>query len=218
MQNINLRRATANDSDLIVEAIIAAEKSNSDILSYSAIFDISEEEVRGLLVQVLDEEIEGQEICASHFMIAEVDGKAAATCASWIEAKDDVHSGQIKAQILHHLLGSEKWSRAAEKLKAVAGTNIDRQKGTAQIEAVYTKPEFRGKGLTAMLIEEHSRQHKKEYPALEKVQVILLKNNTSASSAYRKAGFEQVAERTGDSPLLKSILPCPTKIMMQKII
>jgi len=216
MQNITIRRAAAKDSDLITEAIISAEKSNSDKLSYSAIFDLTEEEVKELLKQALDEEIDGQEICASHFLIAEVDGEAAAACASWIEAKDGAPSGQLKANILFHLLGKEKWDRAAEKLRAVAATNIERTYGAAQIESVYTKPEFRGKGLTPMLIEEHFRQHKAEFPELNKAQVILLKNNTSAANAYRKAGFELVTERTGESELLSSILPCPTKIMMEK--
>lgn len=216
MQNITIRRATAQDSDLIIEAIIAAEKSNSSLLSYAAIFGMSEEEVAELLKNALDEEIEGQEICASHFLIAEVDGAPAAACASWIEAKEGVPSGQLKANILFHLLGKEAWSKASEKLKAVSETNIERSEGTAQLEAVYTRPEFRGKGLTPMLIEEHFRVHKAEDPSLKKAQVILLKNNTSAVNAYRKAGFVQVAEQTGSSPLLDSILSCNAKIMMER--
>ena len=35
-----MRGAPANDSDFVVEAIIAAEKSNSVLLSYSAIFKL----------------------------------------------------------------------------------------------------------------------------------------------------------------------------------
>lgn len=216
MHNITIRRAVASDSDLITEAIIAAEKSNSTKLSYSAIFDLSEEEVRSILKQALEEEIEGQEICAAHYLIAEVNGEAAATCASWIEAKEGIPSGQLKANILFHLIGKEKWDHAADRLKAVAAANIERTAGAAQIEAVYTKPAFRGKGLTPMLIEEHFKRHKAELPELSRAQVILLKNNTSAASAYRKAGFELVEERTGTSELLDSILPCPTKIMMEK--
>jgi ribosomal protein S18 acetylase RimI-like enzyme len=216
MQNITIRRATAKDSDLITEAIIAAEKSNSDKLSYSAIFGLSEEEVKKLLEHALEEEIEGQEICADHFLIAEVNGMPAATCASWIEAKDGVPSGQLKANILFHLLGKDAWEKASEKLKAVAGTNIERTAGTAQIESVYTRPEFRGKGLTPMIIAEHFRMHKENDPSVNKAQVILLKNNSSAASAYHKAGFEQVAERTGSSELLQAILPCNAKIMMEK--
>jgi ribosomal protein S18 acetylase RimI-like enzyme len=216
MQNITMRRATIQDSDLIIEAIIAAEKSNSDLLSYAAIFNISEEEVADLLKRALDEEIEGQEICASHFLIAEIDGKPAATCASWIEAKNSVSSGQLKANILFQLLGKEAWDRAAERLKAVSETNIERSEGAAQIESVYTKTEFRGRKLTSMLIDQHFRLHKEEKFAPTKAQVILLKNNTSAANAYRKLGFEEVVERAGTSPLLQSLLPYPVKIMMEK--
>lgn len=213
--NIHIRRATANDHDLIIEAIIAAEKSNSPILSYSAIFGISEEEVGSLLKEVLDEDVEGQEICASHFLVAEVDGEPAAACASWIEGKNDLSSGQTKASILFHLLGHERWSAAEQKLKAISETNPDRAKGAMQLESVYTRPAFRGKGLTALLIREHARLLKQEFAGLSKAQVILLKNNTSAISAYAKAGFEQVTERTGSSTLLSALLPCPTKILME---
>jgi ribosomal protein S18 acetylase RimI-like enzyme len=216
MQHITIRKAHPTDADLIIEAIIAAEKSNSPLLSYSAIFGMSEEEVEDLLRQALEEEIEGQEICHAHFLIAEVDGRPAAACASWIEGMDGVPSGQIKANVLFHLIGKDKWNAAAEKLKAVAETNIERTAGAAQIESVYTRPEFRGKGLTAMLINEHFKQHKEQNPGLEKAQVILLKNNTSAESAYGKAGFVKTAERTSNHPLAGELLPCPAKIMMEK--
>ena len=216
-ENITIRRATAKDIDFLTEAIIAAEQSGSGMpVSYSNIFSLSEEETKDLLKSALEEEIEGQELCPLHFLIAEADGKPAATCASWIEAAEGVSSGQIKANILFHLLGKEKLDNAAEKLKAVAGTNIERSAGAAQIESVYTKPEHRGRGLTARIIEEHLKQHKENDPSVEKAQVILLKNNTSAANAYRKAGFEQVAERTSTHALINSILPCDSKIMMEK--
>lgn len=213
---ITIRRAAPADADFIAEAIIAAEKSGTGLLSYSAIFDLTEDEVRDVLKQVMDEEIEGQEICLSHFLIAEVNGERAAACACWVEAKEGVPSGQMKANIFYHVLGKEVWDKANEKLKAVAETNIDRSAEAAQIESVYTKEEFRGRGLTAMLIDEHLKHLRKNDPALSKAQVILLSNNTGAEKAYRKAGFEKAAERTGTSALLKEILPCNGKIMMER--
>lgn len=216
-ENIIIRRATAKDIDFLTEAIIAAEKSGSQMpVSYSGIFSLSEEETNDLLRSALEEEIEGQELCPLHFLIAEINEKPAATCASWIEAVDGVSSGQVKANILFHLLGKEKWDQAAERLKAVAETNIERERGAVQVESVYTKPEYRGKGLTARIIEKHLEQHKKEHPSLKKAQVILLKNNTSAASAYHRAGFELSAEKTGAHPLIPTLLPCSSKIMMEK--
>lgn len=216
-ENITIRRATPKDIDFLTEAIIAAEKSGSQMpVSYTSIFSLTDNETKNLLKAALEEEIEGQELCHLHFLIAEMDGQSAATCASWVEGADGVSSGQIKANILFHLLGNEKWSKAAEALKAVAETNIERSTGAAQIESVYTRPEYRGRGLMARIIEAHLKQQKQSYPSLEKAQVILLKNNTSAVNAYRKAGFEQVAERTGTHPLLSSLLPCPIKIMMER--
>jgi ribosomal protein S18 acetylase RimI-like enzyme len=218
-ENITIRRATSNDIDFLTEAIIAAEKSGTGMqLSYATIFRMREEEAAALIKQAMEEEIEGQELCHLHFLIAEVNGERAATCASWIEAKEGIASGQLKANILFHLVGKEKWENASVELKAVAGTNIERTQGAAQIESVYTRPGFRGRGLTSMIIEEHLKQHRAAHHGLEKAQVILLKNNTSAANAYRKAGFVETAEKTGDDPVLVYLLPCSTKIMMERTI
>lgn len=216
MQNVTIRRATADDRNFIVEAIIAAEKSNSSVLSYAGIFDLTEAAVANLLIQALEEEVEGQEICTAHFLVAEINDKLAAACASWIEAKEGVSSGQIKANLLFHLLGKTVWGQSASRLKAIAETSLERTPGAVQLEAVYTRPEFRGKGLTPKLIFEHLRLHTAQSPAPTKAQVILLKANTIAASVYRKVGFEQIAEQAGTSVLLRDILPSPVKIMMQK--
>src|SRR5262249_34193854 len=154
------------------------------LLSYAGIFTLQEEQVARLLARILSEEIEGQEICLSHFLIAEVAGKPAAACASWIEGKDGVPSGQIKASILFHLVGQVKWEQAGTRLAAVAETNIERATGAVQIESVYTTPMFRGIGLTSALVREHLRLHRQETPGLQKAQVILFKNNEVAASVY----------------------------------
>ena len=216
METIAFRRATAQDSDLIVEAIIAAEKSNSELLSYAAIFNMKEEAVAGLLKQALEEDVHGQEICASHFVIAEVDGMAAATCASWIEGQTGAPSGQLKANMLFHLLGKETWAKAAEKLRAVSEMTIARSEGAVQLGSVYTRSAFRGRGLTSMLINEHCRLQKEEDPALTRAQLMVFKNNTKAMNAYAKSGFRQVFERTSANRLLESIFPCRIRIMMEK--
>jgi predicted GNAT family acetyltransferase len=216
MQNVMIRRATADDRNFIVEAIIAAEKSNSSVLSYAGIFDLTEAAVADLLIQALEEEVEGQEICTAHFLVAEINDKLAAACASWIEAKEGVSSGQIKANLLFHLLGKTVWEQSANRLKAIAETSLERTPGAVQLEAVYTRPEFRGKGLTAKVICEHLRLHSAQPPAPTKAQVILLKANTIAAGVYRKIGFEKIAEQAGTSALLRHILPSPVKIMMQK--
>jgi GNAT superfamily N-acetyltransferase len=216
MENVTIRQASAEDCNFIVEAIIAAEKSDSSLLSYARIFGLDEPAVTDLLKQALEEEIEGQEICIAHFLIAEMNHKPAAACASWIEAEQGVASGQIKANLFFHLLGKAAWERAANRLKAVAETNLERTPGAVQLEAVYTRREFRGNGLISKLIGEHLRLHTARTARPKQAQVILLKTNTVAASVYRKMGFEQVAERTGTSMLLRDILPSPVKIMMEK--
>jgi ribosomal protein S18 acetylase RimI-like enzyme len=216
MREVSIRRAETRDTGFVVEAIIAAEKSGSGPLSYAAIFDLDEGEMARLLWQALEEDLEGQEVCLSHFLIAELDGVPAAGCASWIEARDGIPSGQIKANLLFHLVGQNVWKRAADRLKAVAETSIQRSVGAAQLESIYTKPDFRGNGLAPQLIEEHLKAHRALNPEVERAQLILFKNNARAAHVYRKIGFEQIAERSGTHPLLDSILSCPAKIMMEK--
>jgi len=216
MQQVKIRRADSEDSGFIVEAIIAAEKSGSALLSYAGIFGMEESAVAGLLTRALEEDIEGQEVCLSNFLIAEVQGTPAAACASWVEGQAGVSSGQIKANLLFHLLGEAAWSTAADRLKAVAETAIDRSIGAVQLESIYTKPDFRRLGLTPSLVEEHLRMHRERDPEIKRAQLILFKNNARAAHVYQKMGFVQTAERNGKSSLLSSILSCPAKIMMEK--
>lgn len=57
----SIRKAQLEDSKFLAEAIISAEKSNSDKLSLSTFFNLEEEKVEELVIAILDEEIEGCE-------------------------------------------------------------------------------------------------------------------------------------------------------------
>ena len=90
MSDYILREATLSDIPFLTEAVIAAEKSNSDKLSYSTLFNVSEDKARELIMSMFDEEIEGCELSIDSFLIAEYNGFPAATFGAWIEGFDDI--------------------------------------------------------------------------------------------------------------------------------
>lgn len=216
-RNIKIHRATADDKDFIIESILAAEKSGTDLLSYCAIFNLTEKEFTHILGQILDEDLTGQELCFSGFLIAQVNGMNAAAICSWAEG-DEGASSLIKANTLMYFIGKEKFMAAMPALKLLEQVNIERTAGAIQLESVYTKTEFRGLGLSKLLIDAHIAEHKARNPGINKAQIILMNTNVSAIKAYEKAGFHVVQQKnTSDNSILK-FLPGNSKLLMEKTI
>jgi len=216
--NTTIRQATLDDKDFLITAIIEAEKSGSDIISYCAIFGISEDDLKELLGSILDEEIEGQEICANHFLIAEVDAEPAAAISAWIEAEEGMASNMIKSNLLMYLLDRQIIMNAAPNIALMNEVNIHREEGALQIECVYTAEKYRGMGLSRKLVEEHIIRNKEAGKDFNKVEVILLKNNASAQRAYEKTGFTLAQEKHCADKNIMNLLPCDTKILMERIL
>ena len=211
-----IRQATPADKDFLITSIIEAEKSGGDVISYCAIFNISEDELRTALGHILDEDMAGQELSVSGFLVAEVDGKPAAALSTWVEKANGMGSSMIKSNLLMYFIDREKILAAAPNLTLMNEVGIQRAEYALQIECVYTAPQYRGKGLSSKLIEEHIKLRQAAGMTFNKVQVILLKNNVSAQKAYAKAGFTIAEEkRCADRAILK-LLPSDTKILMQK--
>jgi ribosomal protein S18 acetylase RimI-like enzyme len=213
-----IRKAQDTDKDFLINAIIETEKSGSEMISYCAIFSISESDLRKLLADILDEAVEGQELCISNFLIAEVDGEPAATISAWIEKESGVASSILKSNILMYFLGADVIRAAMPALTLMNEVSFNREEGALQIECVYTLEKYRGMGLAGSIIEEHIRISQEAGSDLEKVQVILLENNAAARRAYEKAGFRYVSARQCANNAILSILPCNTKILMENII
>jgi GNAT superfamily N-acetyltransferase len=210
--NIVIRQAKANDKEFIINSIVEAEKSGSDMISYCAIFSITEHELHDILGNILDEEMDGQEFCISNFLVAEVDGQKAAALSTWIEQG----SGMIKSNLLLYFLGGDKITIAAPHLSLLNEINIRREAGALQVECVYTDKKFRGLGLIKQLIEESIKWRLTQGNSFTKAQVILLKNNDSAIRAYEKAGFSIAQEKQCPEKNILKILPGDAKILMER--
>ena len=214
--DINIRQATEADKDFLIESIIEAEKSGSDMISDCAIFSITEDDFRTALSSMLDEDMEGQELNISGFLIAEVDGEKAAALNTWVENASGMSSSMIKSNLLMYFLDRQAIINAAPAMALMNEVNIHRDSNALQIESVYTAEKYRGLGLTSKLINEHIRLKQAAAVPFNKVQVILLKNNEAAQKAYQKAGFAIVAEKHCTNPAILNLMPCDTKILMEK--
>ena len=216
--NITYRQATPADKDLIITTIVASEKGDYDIISYCAIFSITEDEFRELVSNILDEEMEGQEICYSNFIIAEVDGKTAATLGAFVEKRDGLSSNMIKMNMLMFFLDRQKVLDAAPMISLMNETSLPREEFALQYEYGYILPEYRGHGLLRHLMDEHIRVNKERGLKNRKMQLIILENNIGARKSHEKYGFVLTGRQQSQNPDIFKIMACDTKILMEKFI
>lgn len=209
---MQIRTATPADIPFLITAISEAEKSGTDILSYQRIFGLNDDQWQNLLLNILEEDMLGQELCVSGFLIAEEEEKPLAAVCAWVEGVDDMPSGVIKGNLLAYFLPEENMTYATENLKTLEGFNVHRAMGALQLESIYTAPESRGKGITGQLIAQHIRNH----PEIKVVQITLMGDNASALRAYEKLGFRVVESKTAENAAVKNLMPGMTKILMQK--
>lgn len=82
MSIFNFRKATLNDIPFLVETIIEAEKSGTNILPYTTIFRLSETESKKYITDMFLEEIDGCQLSISSYMITEQNRKSAGAIGS----------------------------------------------------------------------------------------------------------------------------------------
>ena len=212
---ITFKRATENDIDFIAEAIMEAEKSGTDRLSYATVFDYDTNQVNELIKNALLEDIPGQELALSGFIIAYINNEYAGAVCSWIEAAEDISSAVIKANVLYYFLGQETILRASTKAKLIETLNIPREAGTLQIESVYVCNKYRGLGVSNKLILEHIKDAIQTGVDFSQAQIHVAETNEAAVKSYLKLGFKtKIRKKCEDVSVLK-ILPSDTRIMME---
>jgi len=211
---MRVRRANKTDIPFLVDAIIEAEASGTQKISYREIFGLNDRELSDLFDSILAEEIHGCGWSPPEFLIAEHDREAAACCAAWIEGASGLSSSIMKSRLLVEFLGEDRWELSKENLSAASEVNIDRTVGILQIDSVYTRPRYRGQGLSGILIREHLREAAQTGASCAEIQ--LMKNNGAAMKAYQKAGFSLKRERDSDSEIIRKLLPHHTKLLMVK--
>lgn len=206
--------ATAGDIPFLVDAIVSAEKSGTETLSYCTLFDLDEKGAKALLSEVLAEDVTGQELCTSAFHICEKGGLPVAAACSWVESADGRPSGVIKANLLLHFLGRERFLAAADRLKVVETIALSRTPGCLQFDCVHVDPSSRGQGWVRHLFDSHVERHRTSGCQFDAAEVILMGDNAIARRAYERAGFSAVRERIGKDPALRLLLPGTSRLLM----
>ena len=217
MSDYKIRKATFPDIPFLTEAVIAAEKSNSDKLSYATLFNFSEDKARELIVSMFEEEIEGCELSFDSFLIAEYEGVPIATFGAWIEGFDGNPPSQLlKSNLIGFTFGTEAVAFLKAKSHVVKDLVTAREPLALQFEYLYVDPAHRGKSLSNLIIGKHEENARAEYPELKKAQVQLYGNNANAIKVYENNGFTRAASYHSEAPEVLNYLPFDEKIVMEK--
>jgi ribosomal protein S18 acetylase RimI-like enzyme len=210
------REATAADIPFLVETIIEAEKSGTDVLSYTTVFGLGEAEAKKYITAMLEEEVDGCELSVSSFLLAEKDGQVAAAIAAWIEGEEGIPSTVLKGNLLNYTLPKSNIEKAMEVNPVLRDLHIEYKTDTLQLGLVYVSAGFRGQDLVRLLIEEKVRRAKEKRPSLSEMYVQVFGDNKPAIRAYEKAGFSTILTRDSADKRVADYLPSPSKVLMRK--
>lgn len=210
-----IRPATLDDVDFIATTIVEAEKSFTDKPGTANYFGITEKEYHSYLVEMLEEEIDGCEISLSSFVVAEYEGEVVAARGGWLEGdnEDEMPSALLKGNLFAYIIPKDILMRGSEHADIVHDIQIDREIGTYQLENSYTRPDFRGNHIMAMLDNYHldiARQKK-----VKRVQAHVYLCNEGSIKACERSGFHIVKKFTSNHPQVKEYYPDDTMVLLE---
>jgi len=216
MEDFIIRIATTDDVDFLVDTIIEAEKSGTNILTYSTIFGLSEAEARDYIARMLLEEVDGCELSISGFILAEKDGEIMGAVGAWVEGSEGVPSSVLKGNLLGYILPPRCFERARNLNNIVGDLHIEYINGTIQIGLVYVAHNARGKGLVPILIAHKISILKEKFPGIHEAFIQVFGNNIPAIKAYEKSGFEIITKKIASLPETTKYMPDSSKVLMKK--
>ncbi len=214
IENLTFRQAAFKDIDFVIEGIIEADKSGTDIISMCRVFSISEGYYREILFDILKQDIRNYDYYMPGFLICETDGEYAGTVGAWIEGANGIASGMIKSSIILQFLGEEKFPIIKNNLEIIKDFSVSRLFGALQVEYVYIKEKYRGRGIFDKMVGKNIKRNL-DSNSFNKVQSVLLKSNTSSYSAFSKFGYKVVVEKKSENPKILNFFPYNTRILME---
>jgi len=133
----------------------------------------------------------------SGFLVAEVDGRAAAALSAYTHPS--VAAGSALSEAIGEALDAEGWSEEERQAMGLRITPFltcipDTAEDAWIIEWVATRPEYRGKGLVRALLYEVLARGRARGHA--QAQIAVLIGNTPAQRAYEGVGFRVADEKT----------------------
>lgn len=214
-EKLIIRPATLDDVEFIATTIIEAEKSSTDKIGPANYFEISEEDYRKYLIQMLEEEIDGCEISLSSFVVAEYEGKVVAARGGWLEGdnEDGMPSDMLKSNLFAYIIPKENLLKGKEKYDIIKDILINREMGAYQLENSYTHPDFRGYHIMGLLDAYHIDRAKKL--GAKKVQGHVSGSNVRSIKACERSGMHIVKTYVSHHPLTKDYYPDNTMVLME---
>ncbi len=218
MDELSYRQATLADIDFCTAAILEAERSGSPHTVYEKVFDLDRAALSSTVNAMLGEDVPGSELCCESFTIALSDGNQIGCVAAWIENLGNPPSNLIRATLLSHVLGAERWVKAQPRLKLLSEIELKREPGTLQIEAVFVGTHARGKRVTARTIEHVLARCRVDYPQVRQAQIQSVLENERSTRAFSNAGFA-IAQRThSDNAALRALFPGSGRLLWQRAV
>lgn len=216
MPDITIRNATDHDIGFIIETIIMAEKGNGPNVSYCALFNISDSELRLILRKIFLEKIDNFEFSLSSFKIAEHKGNPVAAYGAWIEGKSGMSSGLLKMSAFKEFLNRESLIHYSQIAHISDEIGFKRSTGTLQFESLYILEQFRGMRIGQILAQALIDDLLKSNPGIQTAQLQLIKQNEISLKGQLKFGFEVVSEKSTDNPDIFKFYPGNTRVLMEK--
>lgn len=215
-EKLTIRQATLDDVDFIATTIIESGKSSTDKIGSANYFELSEEDYRKYLIQMLEEEIDGCELSISSYAIAEYDGRVVAARGGWMEGDNDdsAPSSMLRSNLFAYILPKENLLKGQSKHEIIKDIVIERDMGVYQFECSYTIPEFRGFHILAELDNYHIVRALAK--GAKKIQTGVYKDNEKSLKARKRSGFYAVKSYTSHHPEIKDYYPDDTILLMER--
>jgi RimJ/RimL family protein N-acetyltransferase len=215
--NYKIKKASFTDSDFIADVIMGAEKSMTDNLGLANLFELSESDLKKLIISMLQEEISGCEFSMDSFFVAYYNEKPVAALGGWLEGHyDEMPSSMLKSNLISTTFPLDNLKKASSKMKIIKEVQIERENGAYQLEYSFVDPDHRGKRLTQHLMKAHLDFAKVLNPKVKKAQLHVFENNEIITKVHQRSGYAITKRFESSNKEILNYLPYNVKLLMEK--
>lgn len=215
LNQLKFKVAGPGDVDFVIDCIIEAEKSGTEIINTCNIFSICEKEYRIALKNILLDDIPEYDFWLSGYLIAELDGRPVSAQGAWYEGNDGLSSTSVRTTMMMEYLPREKFILDTKVSNIVRALSIPRENGTIQLEHAYTIPELRRQGIHFQTVLELMKRNIERLPEASKFQTMPFRGNYKSYNEAMKIGFTQVLEKKVDDPFVYNIFAYNCKVLLE---
>jgi ribosomal protein S18 acetylase RimI-like enzyme len=193
MQSATIRPAGPGDADFLAIAVLEADRGHVGVGTWDFLLPVPDGERLAMIAKIVLSDHRSYAHWST-FLVAECEGSLAGAVASYVprETTDEAfESACVDA------LGVTEW-REIQSRELVAGSwsrsyfRVVIPDDTLRLEWVYTVPEWRSRGISRSLIDEHLERGRRRGIATSHVGTYI--GNEPAIATYISAGFEIYAE------------------------